>query len=63
MPASTPAKLTPDAVVSAVDYWDSWLAFRRDVERLPGVQAAVWHGDGLVRSIAHGWADTAAVRR
>jgi CubicO group peptidase (beta-lactamase class C family) len=57
-PPSSPAELTPVAVASADAYWDSWLAFRQNFERLPGVQAAVWHGDGLVLSTAHGWADT-----
>ena len=33
------------------------MAFRQKFERLPGVQAAVWHGDGLVLSAAHGLAD------
>jgi D-alanyl-D-alanine carboxypeptidase len=60
MPTSTPAELTPSAVSSAVAYWDSWLAFRQGYERLPGVQAAVWHQDGLVLSTAHGWADIAS---
>jgi CubicO group peptidase (beta-lactamase class C family) len=54
---STPGELTPAAVRSAVDYWDSWLAFRQTFDRLPGVQAAVWHGDELVLSTAHGTAD------
>jgi CubicO group peptidase (beta-lactamase class C family) len=43
-----------------VRYWNSWLAFRQRYERLPGVQAAVWHGDGLVLSTAHGLADIAS---
>jgi CubicO group peptidase (beta-lactamase class C family) len=55
--ASEAPSLTPTAVRSAVDYWDSWLAFRRGFEQLPGVQAAVWHGDALALSTAHGWAD------
>jgi CubicO group peptidase (beta-lactamase class C family) len=55
--SSTPPDLTPAAVNSADRYWDSWLAFRQRYERLPGVQAAVWHGDGSVLSTAHGLAD------
>ena len=57
MPSSTAPELTSATVSSAVTYWDSWLAFRQRFERLPGVQAAVWHEDGLVLSTAHGWAD------
>jgi CubicO group peptidase (beta-lactamase class C family) len=57
---TTPPELTPAAVRSAVDYWDGWLAFRQNVERLPGVQAAVWHEDSLVLSAAHGLADIAS---
>jgi CubicO group peptidase (beta-lactamase class C family) len=55
--SSTPVELTTATVSSAVDYWDSWLAFRANFERLPGVQAAVWHADALVLSTAHGLAD------
>jgi hypothetical protein len=53
----SPAELTPASVSSAVRYWDSWLAFRQRFERMPGIQAAAWHGDGLVLSTAHGLAD------
>jgi CubicO group peptidase (beta-lactamase class C family) len=55
--SSPPPDLTHAAVSSALRYWDSWLAFRQRYERLPGVQAAVWHGDGSVLSTAHGLAD------
>lgn len=54
--ATNPA-LEPSAVRSAMAYLDSWLAFRRDHLRVPGVQAAVWSGDALVLSTAHGVAD------
>ena len=49
--------LSPEAVAAAVGYADSWLAVRRRLLRLPGVQVAVWHGDGLALSAAHGLAD------
>lgn len=56
---TTPPDLTAPAVASAVAYADRWLAFRRDHLRVPGVQAAVLHGDALVLSTAHGVADEA----
>lgn len=49
--------LTDDAIRSATDYFDRWLSFRRGYLRLPGVQAALLHGDRLVLSSAHGDAD------
>jgi len=52
-------ELTPAAVASATGYLDSWLAFRRRYQRVPGVQAAVWHDGELVLSTAHGVADVA----
>ena len=48
VPSSTPPELTPAMVSSAAQYWDSWLAFRQNFDRLPGLQAALWHEDGLV---------------
>jgi CubicO group peptidase (beta-lactamase class C family) len=54
---TAPPALTGDAVASAAAYWDAWLAFRQRYDRTPGVQAALWHGDGLVHSAAHGMAD------
>lgn len=57
MTPTTPAELTSAAVSSAVSYWDNWLAFRQKYERLPGVQAAAWYGDGSALSAAHGLAD------
>jgi len=57
VPSSTPPELTPAMVSSAAQYWDSWLAFRQNFDRLPGLQAALWHEDGLVLSSAHGLAD------
>lgn len=46
-----------DAVADACRYFDRWLAFRQRYERVPGVQAAVLHGDQVVLSTAHGMAD------
>lgn len=54
---TTPASLTPAAVQDAARYADTWLDFRRRAARVPGVQAAVWFGDELVLSSAHGVAD------
>ena len=54
---TTPAALTASAVHDATRYADTWLAHRRRALRVPGVQAAVWFGDGLVLSSAHGVAD------
>jgi len=41
-------------VADACRYFDSWLAFQRGLARVPGVQAAVLHGDDVVLSTAHG---------
>ncbi|MFF0265788.1 serine hydrolase domain-containing protein [Kribbella sp. NPDC004536] len=38
-------------------YYDSWLAFNQRYQRVPGVQAAVYAGDGVVFSKAYGRAD------
>ncbi len=50
-------QLTADAVATGAAYWDEWLAFRQRYDRIPGVQAALWHGDALACSAAHGMAD------
>jgi CubicO group peptidase (beta-lactamase class C family) len=50
-------ELTDDAVATAAAYWGGWLAFRRRYDRIPGVQAALWHRDRLVLSMANGVAD------
>ncbi len=47
------------AVATAAVYADRWLAHRQRLLRVPGVQAAVWHDDGLVLSAAYGQADLA----
>ena len=54
------ATLDPADVRTAAAYAGCWLAFRRRLLRVPGVQAAVWHEDGLVLSGAYGQADLAA---
>lgn len=54
---AAPPDLTPTAVASAARYAADWLAFRQRYLRVPGVQAAVWHEDGLVLSTASGLAD------
>jgi CubicO group peptidase (beta-lactamase class C family) len=43
-----------DDVLDACRYLDGWLAYRLAAERVPGVQAAVLHGDEVVLSSAHG---------
>lgn len=58
-PTAAPS-IRRDAVVDAARYFDRWLAFRQRYERVPGVQAAVLHGDEVVLSCAHGLADAEA---
>ena len=41
-------------ILDACRYFDSWVAFRLHAERVPGVQAAVLHGEDVVLSTAHG---------
>jgi len=41
-------EITDDAIATAAAYWEGWLAFRQRYDRIPGVQAALWHGDHLV---------------
>ncbi|TCC53207.1 serine hydrolase [Kribbella capetownensis] len=38
-------------------YYDTWLAFNQRFQRVPGVQAAVYAGDGVAFSAAYGMAD------
>jgi CubicO group peptidase (beta-lactamase class C family) len=40
-----------------LDYYDSWLAFNQRYRRIPGVQAAVFAGEGVAFSGAYGSAD------
>lgn len=53
----TDTPLSASAARAAARYLDSWLAFRRDRLRVPGVQAAVLADDELVLSSAYGQAD------
>ena len=48
------AEISRAHLVDACRYFDSWVAFRRHAERVPGVQAAVLHGEDVVLSTAHG---------
>jgi CubicO group peptidase (beta-lactamase class C family) len=48
------AEIARAHILDACRYFDSWVAFRRHAERVPGVQAAVLHGDDVVLSTAHG---------
>ncbi len=50
----TPSK---NAIAAAAPYIDSWLQFRQQHLRVPGVQAAVLVGDEFVLRSAHGYAD------
>lgn len=45
------------AVVDACTYFEQFLAFRQEFERVPGIQAAVLHDGDVVMSSAHGLAD------
>ncbi|MDX6230157.1 MAG: hypothetical protein QOI76_3547, partial [Frankiales bacterium] len=46
--------------VGAMDYFGSWLAFRQEHLRIPGVQAAFLLGDEVLFSAAYGLADLEA---
>ena len=48
---------TPDVARGAVDYVDTWWAFRRRHHRVPGVQGAVALGGEMLLETAHGLAD------
>ncbi|WP_433163528.1 serine hydrolase [Kribbella sp. CA-247076] len=47
----------PDTLRDVLSYYDSWLAFNQRYQRVPGVQAAVYAGDGIAFSAAYGLAD------
>ncbi|SEF15964.1 serine hydrolase domain-containing protein [Jiangella alba] len=49
--------LSHPAVADATRYFDTWVAFRQQYDRVPGIQAAVLHEDKLLLSTAHGLAD------
>jgi CubicO group peptidase (beta-lactamase class C family) len=49
--------LDPENLREALTYYDSWLAFNQRYQRMPGVQAAVFAGDGIAFSAAYGLAD------
>jgi len=49
--------LSHTAVADAARYFDTWVAFRQQYDRVPGIQAAVLHEDKLLLSSAHGRAD------
>lgn len=59
---------TPDdrAITDAITYYDAWLGYQRQYQRIPGIQVAVRHGDHLALSKTYGRADVeqdAALRR
>jgi CubicO group peptidase (beta-lactamase class C family) len=49
--------LDPGTLREVFDYYDSWLAFNQRYQRIPGVQVAVYAGDGIAFSGAYGLAD------
>ena len=53
-------KLKGSAARQVAGYVESWLAYRRRLLRVPGVQAAIVDESGLVRQIADGNADVEA---
>jgi CubicO group peptidase (beta-lactamase class C family) len=52
-----PDTLDADNLREACTYFDSWLAFQQRYHRVPGIQAAVYAGDGIAFSAAYGLAD------
>lgn len=48
---------SPQTISSVTAWYDTWLALRTEVLRVPGVQVAVRSGGELVLSAAHGAAD------
>jgi CubicO group peptidase (beta-lactamase class C family) len=52
-----PTPLSADAARAASAYLDSWLGYRQQLLRVPGVQAALAIGEEIVLSTAHGHAD------
>jgi CubicO group peptidase (beta-lactamase class C family) len=58
----TDTKPLPDAqsIREALAYFDSFLAFRQEFSRIPGIQAAVFVGDQVALSAAHGRSDVEA---
>ncbi len=52
--------LQRSAVLDACTYFDTWLAYRQRLDRIPGIQAAVLHEGDIVLETAHGHADVAA---
>jgi CubicO group peptidase (beta-lactamase class C family) len=52
--------LQRSAVIDACAYFDTWLAYRRRLDRIPGIQAAVLHDGDVVLETAHGLADVEA---
>lgn len=51
------APTTDAAVDDAIAYYDTWLAYQRQYQRIPGIQVAVRTGDRLALSRAYGEAD------
>jgi CubicO group peptidase (beta-lactamase class C family) len=47
----------PDNLREVLTYYDSWLAFNQNYQRVPGVQAAVYAAGGVAFSAAYGLAD------
>jgi CubicO group peptidase (beta-lactamase class C family) len=56
-------RIDRSVALQAIDYFGSWLAFRQQYLRIPGVQAAFLLGDEVLFSAAYGLADVEADRR
>lgn len=52
--------VSPAVFADTARYFDDWIAFRRRVDRVPGIQVAMLYDDQLVLSSAHGLADVEA---
>jgi CubicO group peptidase (beta-lactamase class C family) len=54
-----PEAVDAENLREVLDYYGTWLAFNQRYLRIPGVQAAVYAGDGIAFSDAYGLADVA----
>ena len=54
-----PEAVDAENLREVLDYYGTWLAFNQRYLRIPGVQAAVYAGDGIAFSGAYGLADVA----
>jgi CubicO group peptidase (beta-lactamase class C family) len=52
-----PEDLDSATLHEVIDHFDRWLAYNQRYQRVPGIQAAVYAGDGIVFSASYGLAD------